>query len=235
MKIILDTHCHTIVSGHAYSTVGEYAKEASRKGLELIAITNHGPKTPGMLGDEIYFLNMKAIPKKLYDVEILSGIELNILNIDGDVDLREDWIKPLDVVIASLHDVCIAPSSKKNNTKAIINAIKNPLIKIIGHLGDPVYPFDAKEVVKAAVDYNTAIEINEASGEGYRAGGDEVVIELIKLCKHNKVPITWGTDAHFHTYVGEFDYTRRISDAAGLTEDDVLNTSVEKFMQFIKQ
>jgi putative hydrolase len=235
MKCVLDTHCHTIVSGHAYSTVTEFANEAARKELELIAITNHGPKTPGMLGDEIYFLNMKAIPKKLYGVEILSGIELNIMNVDGDVDLRKEWIEPLDVVIASLHDVCIMPSTIKDNTKAVINAIKNPLIKIIGHLGDPVFPFDAVEVVKAARDYNTAIEINEASGEGYRSGCDDVVIDLIKLCKKHKVPVSWGTDAHFHTAVGEFDYTRRISEMAGLTEGDVLNTSLNKFKRFISK
>ena len=36
MKLVADCHFHTISSGHAYSTINEYAKEASDKGLELI-------------------------------------------------------------------------------------------------------------------------------------------------------------------------------------------------------
>lgn len=53
---ILDAHCHTISSGHAYSTVTECAKAASEKGLKLIAITDHAPKMPGSCG----FLHFKS-------------------------------------------------------------------------------------------------------------------------------------------------------------------------------
>ena len=44
---VLDLHTHTIVSGHAYSTLREMAKAASDKGLELLGITEHAPKMPG--------------------------------------------------------------------------------------------------------------------------------------------------------------------------------------------
>ena len=39
MKILLDTHTHTLASTHAYSTVLEMAKYASEAGMEAIAIT----------------------------------------------------------------------------------------------------------------------------------------------------------------------------------------------------
>ena len=42
MKFRLDTHTHTIASGHAYNTMTEMIKEAAAKGLELIGITEHG-------------------------------------------------------------------------------------------------------------------------------------------------------------------------------------------------
>ena len=48
MRFVLDTHCHTIASGHAYSTLSELVQAASKKGLELIAITEHGPSMPGL-------------------------------------------------------------------------------------------------------------------------------------------------------------------------------------------
>ena len=47
-EICTDTHCHTIASGHAYSTLSELVQAASKKGLELIAITEHGPSCQGV-------------------------------------------------------------------------------------------------------------------------------------------------------------------------------------------
>ena len=43
MKILVDTHTHTIASDHAYSTVLENAAAAARAGLEGLAITDHTP------------------------------------------------------------------------------------------------------------------------------------------------------------------------------------------------
>ena len=40
IKDILDTHTHTLASGHAYSTIRENAHAAAEKGLELLAITD---------------------------------------------------------------------------------------------------------------------------------------------------------------------------------------------------
>ena len=46
MKIVLDTHAHTLASGHAYNTIREMAKAAADKGLEAIALTDHAPDMP---------------------------------------------------------------------------------------------------------------------------------------------------------------------------------------------
>ena len=62
MKFVLDTHCHTVASGHAYSTVQEIAKYASEIGLELVAVTDHSDKLPG--GAHLFhFHNLHVIPK----------------------------------------------------------------------------------------------------------------------------------------------------------------------------
>ena len=42
-KIRLDVHTHTVMSGHAFSTVQEMAREAARQGLDILGITEHGP------------------------------------------------------------------------------------------------------------------------------------------------------------------------------------------------
>ena len=40
---VLDLHTHTLVSGHAYCSLREMAKAASKKGLEVLGITEHAP------------------------------------------------------------------------------------------------------------------------------------------------------------------------------------------------
>ena len=56
-KYKIDTHTHTVSSGHAYSTVTENAKYAASIGLEIIGMTDHAPKMPGSTG-LFYFSNM---------------------------------------------------------------------------------------------------------------------------------------------------------------------------------
>ena len=124
-KLILDTHSHTVASGHAYGTVLEMAKAASEAGLELLAITDHGPKMPGG-PDSMYFCNFKVIDPVLYGVEILMGVELNIIDYRGTVDLDLALLKKMKLCIASLHTVCLTPGTKAENTRALLRAMENP-------------------------------------------------------------------------------------------------------------
>ena len=97
MNLIADMHCHTVASGHAYSTVQEIAREASNKGLEMVAITDHGPSMPG--GPHCYhFGNLRALPSEIYGVKILKGVEANIIDYDGNIDLPERYLDILDIV-----------------------------------------------------------------------------------------------------------------------------------------
>ena len=55
-KVLIDAHTHTVASGHAYSSLQEMAKAAADKGLEVLGITEHGPKVPGTC-PQLYFKN----------------------------------------------------------------------------------------------------------------------------------------------------------------------------------
>ena len=85
MRDILDVHTHTVASGHAYNSMLEMIHEAQEKGLEVYGITEHAPKMPGTCG-EFYFHNLKVVPRKHGDLELLLGVELNIWT------KREQWI-----------------------------------------------------------------------------------------------------------------------------------------------
>ncbi|MEJ2202017.1 MAG: PHP domain-containing protein [Desulfuromonadaceae bacterium] len=80
-----DLHIHTVGSGHAYSTIAEIAQEAARKGLKMVAMTDHGPALPG--GPHAYhFAALRFVPEYLHGVRVLRGIEANIIGI-GQLDL----------------------------------------------------------------------------------------------------------------------------------------------------
>ena len=230
MNLLLDAHLHTIASGHAFSTVKEYTEQAAKIGLSLIAITDHSPAIPGG-ANELYFRSIHDIRTVINDVEILTGVELNILNADGKVDLKNSIIKKLDVVIASLHSPCFAPSDDvKENTKAIINTMKNPHIKVIGHLGDHRYPFNIQEVVNAAQNTGTVIELNSGSFPPRNTRGDyAATYELMLTCRSYKVPVLVSSDSHFHTTMGDFETPIKILNDLNMPEELILNTSVELF------
>ncbi|WP_341878069.1 phosphatase [Defluviitalea saccharophila] len=234
MKFVLDTHCHTVSSGHAYSTVQEIAKEASNRGLELIAITDHAETLPG--GAHLFhFHNLIVIPRKLYGVEVLRGAEVNILDFEGRVDLGQETLEQLDIVIASFHPPCIKQGSIVENTNALIKVIQNPHIDIIGHPGDPRYPIDIKAVVEAAKEYGTLLEMNNTSlkPDSFRAGGTDTVREIIKECVRMDMPFIMGSDAHISFDVGNFGHVEKLIEDLEVPEHLIVNTSVELLKSFL--
>lgn len=104
MKILADTHSHTLASGHAYSTITEMAEAAAAKGLEVLALTEHAPKMPGTCG-MFYFQNLDVVPRMQKGVRLLMGAEVNIMDPDGTIDIPEDTCRDLDIVVvkASIH------------------------------------------------------------------------------------------------------------------------------------
>ena len=102
MRVKVDTHTHTLASSHAYCTVMENARYASKIGMEAIAVTDHAPQLPD--APHIWhFRNLKNIPRELYGVKILYGVELNVLDLEGNVDSEGMPIERMDVVNASIH------------------------------------------------------------------------------------------------------------------------------------
>lgn len=128
-------HVHTVASGHAYSTIAEIAVEAALKGIVAGTITDHGPAMPAGT-HRYYFGNMQILPPMLEGVRILRGVELNILNEAGEVDLSPEYLTLLDLAWAGLHEPCFEGSSIDCFTRADLNALANPYIDRIVHPGN---------------------------------------------------------------------------------------------------
>lgn len=236
MKYVLDSHTHTIASGHAYSTIHEMAREASERGLKLLGITEHSMKLPGTC-HEFYFQNLKVLRRQMYGIEVLFGAEVNIMDYDGSLDMGEELLKKMDVVIASLHTPCIRPGTVEQNTSAYLHAMENLYVNIIGHPDDSRYPVDYEALVRAAKERKVLLELNNGS---YQPGGSrknplENDLKMLKLCKKYQAPIILGSDAHTQEDVGNYCYLDEVLKQAEFPEELIVNRSVEEYKTYINR
>ena len=237
MKFIIDTHMHTIPSGHAYSTIREMAEMGKEHGLEAIVLTEHGPEMPGSCMS-FYFENTKVLPRERYGIKTFFGVELNILNANGDVDLPERILKRMDLTIASIHTPCFHGEKTKDEvTSAYINAMKNPYVNVIGHPDDDRFPTDYEKLVKAAKETGTLLEINNSSlrEENNRVNANENIRTMLKYCKEYQVPVVLGSDSHVDLDVGKFELAEMILKECDFPEELIVSTSLEKIKPFMNR
>ncbi len=232
MNFKLDIHCHTIASGHAYSTVLEMVSQAKAIGLELIALTEHGPAMPSG-ANLLYFNNLKVLPSFIDGVEVLKGAEVNIIDYNGGLDLPEETLKSLDFVIASFHDACLEAGTNEDHTNTLIKLMEKPYIHMIGHPGNPYFSIDIPRVVRAAKDTGTILEINNSSlkPNSFRVGSKENCFDILKECKKQGVPVALGSDAHITFDIANFGHGLEMIKALDVPEELILNTSVDLFKE----
>lgn len=236
MKFVLDTHSHTIASAHAYSTVMEMAKAASDKGLELLAITDHAPALQDS-SDKLHFMNYHILPDTLYGVSMLYGVELNIMDYEGTVDLEEDILKRQDICIASFHTMCTKAGNIEENTNAYLKAMENPYVNIIGHPEDGYIPVDFERLVKKAKEEKVMLEVNNSSQKAafYRLNTRENILQMLALCKEYEAYVTLGTDAHFANAVGDFSSVIPVLNEIEFPMELIANTSTSKFKKLLEE
>ena len=236
-KYLLDMHTHTVASGHAYNTINEMAHAAARTGLELLGITEHSRTMPGTC-HEFYFQNLKNACRRIEGVELCLGVELNIISYNGDVDMEQSLLREMDVVIASIHNnIGYTSGSEAENTNAIVEAIKNPLINIIGHPDDSRVPLNYEEIVAASGEYGTLLEINNSSltPGSFRTDPEKNDIKILELCKQFQVPVIIGSDAHAEDKVGSHQYALKLIEQTGFPEELLLNYYPERLKQYINK
>ena len=231
--IVADLHMHTLVSGHAYGTIREMAAGAAERKLQLIGITEHGPGIPGTC-DPIYYLNFMAAPRKLYNVEILYGCEVNICT-GGSLSLKRRYLDALDYAIAGIHGFCYENEGAVKNTDSIIKCMADPKIRFISHPDDSRYPVDYSALVQGAKEYGVALEVNNSSlsASSFRPGCLENYRCMLPLCMEYDVPVIVDSDAHDPTAVGNFALAIKLLEEIGFDEGLILNNDLQKVKNFL--
>lgn len=236
MTITCDCHTHTVASGHAYSTIGEYAAEAARQGLELVAITDHGPHMPG--GPHLWhFHNLRVVPRMWGRVEIWKGVEANVIDLEGRLDLSDADLAPLDLVVASFHTPFFDHGvSRSELTKAALRVIEHPRVTLLGHPDDDRLPLDHDELARAAAATGTWLEVNNSSllPTAHRRGARDNYLRMLDACVRHGARIVLDSDAHGHWDVGRCDASLALLTEVGFPEALVANTSAARLKSWAK-
>ncbi|MGX4601458.1 PHP domain-containing protein [Faecalimicrobium sp. JNUCC 81] len=227
MQILADYHTHTIYS-HGKGTIEDNVKEAISKGIKTIGISDHGYKhiSFGVKINDIYKMREEIdnLNMKYDNINILLGMECNILDDNGNIDINDKIIGSLDYVMAGYHFgstptslksmlnhcnnyIIKSEKSKEYNTKALINAMKKNDIFIITHPGDKgdIY---IEEVAKIAKETDTKLEINSSHGF--------LNANQLKQIKGMGNKFIIGSDAHIPENVGNFELAMKIAKEANL-------------------
>ncbi len=194
MNLKEDYHVHTNYNDHSDSnlTVKNVVIEAERKGIEIIALTEHVRESSEWIHN---YLNDIANCKKKTKVKVIPGFEAKILS-DGNIDCREDIARDY-FIIASFHT--------KYYDKAIwINALKkvieNKYVNVIGHLA-PESSFqinteEVEEFAKLLSKHDKIVEVNAK----YKRPPENWVKIFIK----RGVRFHLGSDAHSLSEIGNY-------------------------------
>ena len=234
--IKLDVHTHTVMSGHAYSTMQEMVTAAQQKHLDILGITEHAPGIPGTC-HPIYFRNLHVVPRQYDGLRLLLGAELNILDTKGTLDLDEYYYKMLDLRIAGIHLLCWEGGTIEENTQGMINAIRNPWTQIISHPGDGTADLLFEPIVLAAKETKTLLEINNSSLNPVRKKETALKnnLEILRLCKQYEVPVILSSDAHISYAIADYNFIWPLLQETDFPDQLIMNYDTERFLEYISR
>ncbi len=229
----VDVHTHTVISGHAFSTLLENVAYGKRAGLKGLVITEHGPATPG--GAPAFIPHSQGgLPKFVEGLRVYNGAEINILDSAGNLDIPEKYRLFLDFALASLHIESCTPSTLEANTAAMINALSDPCVDTIAHPENPAFQIDVEALVSAAKRLNKCLELNNHSYR-MRADGMPTAYKMIALCKKKEVRLTLGSDAHLATMVGDFENAARMIRETDFPAALIVNRTLQSFERYLDE
>ncbi len=218
-------HVHTTYSDGADS-LADMAAAAHKRGWQYLGIADHSQTAFYARGLRVETVmaqrrQIEKINSANSGIIILSGIESDILP-DGSLDYPDEFLASFDFVVASVHSAF--RQNQADMTRRIVRAVQNRYVTMLGHptgrilLGRKGYAVNLPEVIQAAAQSGTVIEINASP---YRLDLDW---RWCRTAQEQGILLAINPDAHA---VGEFEHVRyglASARKAGLTAADIINT-----------
>lgn len=238
-----DFHTHTVHS-HGKGRVRDNVLAARRRGLRQVGISDHGPANlfgVGIAGmhvfdtirEEIRRLQQELDP----DLQVFLGVEANVVDLRGTLDVPLEVLRRLDYVMAGLHvpvrtrrvgdAVRFAaynvvgrwwPEAGRRarimNTEALVQAVHRYPIDVITHPGWRL-SVDTAVLAEACAAVGTALEVNTSHDHGG--------VAYIRVAAERGVDFVVGSDAHAPDRVGDLQAGFQLLREAGVPAERVRN------------
>ena len=232
-----DLHVHSDYSD-GINTIEEMAEAAKKRGYSYIAITDHSQslKVAGGLDTAGLKKKRRQIDKvngRLKGIRVLYGTEVDI-DSEGRLDYKDGTLKEFDLVVAAVHTGF--KQSRAQLTRRLVKACRSKYAHIIAHptgrlwgVRDP-YELDMDEVLRAARDTNTRLEINSFPNR----------LDLNDLncrrAKESGVGVAINTDSHACEQLDFIGLGVSVARRGWLTRENVINTlPLEELLKAIKK
>ncbi|MBE6021266.1 MAG: PHP domain-containing protein [Clostridiales bacterium] len=239
-RIKWDYHTHTVYS-HGKGSIEDNVKVAVKKGLTRIAISDHGPGhiSYGIKRAKIKEMrkDIESIKHKYPEIEILLGVEANVINRSGALDITDEEWELFDIVMAGYHygafgekpghDFGIhaknlvmnsfrtsTPKIKAENTDLMVKAVYENDLLAITHPGAK-YDIYIAEVAKACAEKGVWMEINNSH--------PFLTAQTIAESAEYDVTFVIGSDAHVPHKVGNCERAVERLNESGVDRSRVIN------------
>ncbi|MFH1889112.1 MAG: DNA polymerase/3'-5' exonuclease PolX [Candidatus Omnitrophota bacterium] len=232
-----DLHTHSKYSDGG-NTIEEMAVAAKKRGYSYIAITDHSESLRIAGGLNAAELKKKKreidrVNRKIKNFRVLYGAEVDI-DSQGNLDYKDDILMGFDLVVAAIHTGF--KQSKTQLTKRLVRACRSKYSHIIAHPtgrlwgARDAYELDMDEILKAANDTNTHMEINAFPNR----------LDLNDMnCRRAKeagVKMAIDTDAHANEQLDVIGLGVSVARRGWLTREDVINTlPLDKLLKALKK
>lgn len=197
--ITVDLHAHSSFSLCGLHSVIEMLTYGRERGMTALAITDHGPALKGRVSTTFFDRLHDPVP----GIRLLKGMECNIVDDTGAIDMPPRLLPHCDVVLVGLHPNCERGLGPEKNTDLVVRALdRNPGVDIVTHPNSAEYPLDFDRLAAEAARRNVALEVNNSKTLLQRVD-DHTTVALIRACIRHTCPIAVCSDAHALQELGD--------------------------------
>lgn len=222
-----DIHVHSNYSPCGIDvSIEKNIEVAVERGIELIAITDHGT-TPRPQWIDSYFRDIATVNPPII---LLTGMEVDV-NLNGELIVERSIRKRFDILVAALHTRPGLTGEKlyKWWSSTLRKVITSGEVLVIAHPTDIAWykinpPTEyILEVVDELKDSGVVVELNYHHRDPSNT--------FLRLCIERGVKITPTSDAHRLDEIGRFNWHRhkirslgfKLNDVNWLTPEEILN------------
>ncbi len=227
----VDFHVHSHFSKCGVHSVLELLTRAKDLGLKGLAITDHGPAlestTPFTFFDRLF--------DPLPGIRLLKGMECNIVDEQGAIDLLPKHLKYIDVILLGIHPNTPGGRDELYYTDLLIRTMRrNPYIDIITHANEPAFPVDFVRVAQEAQALGMAMELNNSRVSLSRSQ-PEVTDRMLRAIKDVECRIVLCSDTHTINELGRDEAVRPLLKRFGISDEAVVNSTAERAFAFVEE